>query len=192
MEYRKLYEVAETKFCANSPGRVKTQNISTFWTAPSNFLKNNTVSNTFTQSNCVGDDCFIIKTGDIIIKRIEPTFVNYIDTFPHGIYAGNNLIIVTARQNIYPKYLAMILNEIIATATSVSSYGAVMKSIGRSELDNLKIPLLDYTKQILLGNLWYENIELEKLKVRLAEREQIKNSILIKQYIKSCGGNNNG
>lgn len=192
MEYRKLCEVAEIKFCANSPGRAKTQNELTLWAAPSNFLKNNCVSNNFSQSNYVGEGYIEIKPGDIIVKRIEPAFINYIDDFPENIYAGNNLIIVTACHGLYPKYLAMILNEKIAVLSQASSMGAVMKSIGRSELDNLKIPLLEYSRQMLLGNLWYESIELEKFKVRLAECEHIKSNILIKQYIKSCGGENNG
>ncbi len=192
MEYRKLCEVAEVKFCANSPGRVKTQSEFTLWAAPSNFLKNNCVLENFSQSNCVGENYLEIKSGDIIVKRIEPTFINYIDSFPQNIYAGNNLIIVTARQGLYPKYLAMILNERIVALSQASSIGAVIKSIGRSELDNLKIPLFDYDKQILLGDLWYKSIELEKLKVRLAEREHTKSNILIQQYIKSRGGENNG
>lgn len=192
MEYRKLCEVAEVKFCANSPGRVKTQSEFTLWAAPSNFLKNNCVLENFSQSNCVGENYLEIKSGDIIVKRIEPTFINYIDSFPQNIYAGNNLIIVTARQGLYPKYLAMILNDRITALSQASSIGAVMKSIGRSELDNLKIPLFDYSKQILLGNLWHKSVELEKLKVRLAECEHTKSNILIQQYIKSRGGENNG
>lgn len=192
MEYRKLCEVAEVKFCANSPGREKTQNEPTSWAAPSNFLKNNCVLENFSQSNCVGEDYLEIKPEDIIVKRIEPAFINYIDSFPQNIYAGNNLIIVTARHGLYSKYLAMILNERIAALSQASSIGAVIKSIGRSELDNLKIPLFDYDKQILLGDLWYKSIELEKLKVRLAEREHAKSNILIQQYIKSRGGENNG
>lgn len=192
MEYRKLCEVAEVKFCANSPRRVKTQSEFTLWAAPSNFLKNNCVLEKFSQSNCAGEDYLKIKSGDIIVKRIEPIFINYIDSFPQNIYAGNNLIIVTARQGLYPKYLAMILNEKITALSQASSIGAVMKSIGRLELDSLKIPLFDYSKQILLGDLWYKSVELEKLRVRLAEREHIKNNILIQQYINSRGGENNG
>ena len=192
MEYRKLCEVAEVKFCANSSGREKTQNEPTSWVAPSNFLKNNCVLENFSQSNCIGEDYLEIKPEDIIVKRIEPAFINYIDSFPQNIYAGNNLIIVTARHGLYSKYLAMILNERIAALSQASSIGAVIKSIGRSELDNLKIPLFDYDKQILLGDLWYKSIELEKLKVRLAEREHTKSNILIQQYIKSRGGENNG
>ena len=192
MEYRKLCEVAETKFCAISPGKMKNQSAATIWAAPSNFSKNNNISNDFPLCNYIGDDSFLIRAGDIIIKRIEPTFVNYIDSFPNNIYAGNNLIIVTAHPGLYPKYLAMILDDRITTLSHESSIGAVMKSIGRSELDNLQVPLIDYSKQILLGDLWYDSIELKKLRVRLAECEQLKNSILIQKYIKTCGGENNG
>ena len=193
MEHRKLCEIAEIKFCANSPGRAKTQSEQlALCAAPSNFFKNNSISNNFSQFNYAGENYLEIKSGDIVVKRIEPTFINYIDEIPQNVYAGNNLIIITARQGLYPKYLAMILNEKIATLSNTSSIGAVIKSIGRSELDNLKVPLIDYSKQIFLGNLWYESIELEKLKVRLDECEHIKSNILIQQYIKSRGGENNG
>ena len=50
-----------------------------------------------------------------------------------------------------------------------------MKSISRTDLEELEIPILDYEKQVLLGNLWYDSIELKKKKARLIELENMKN-----------------
>ena len=54
------------------------------------------------------------------------------------------------------------------------------------------IPLLPYEKQILVGDLWYSGIELEKMKSRLAELESQKRNYQIKKYVETFGGKYNG
>ena len=63
------------------------------------------------------DEDFLLREEDIVIKRITPLFVNYVDSVGDDIYAGNNLIIISAKENIYPRYLAMILNDKIKELT---------------------------------------------------------------------------
>ena len=163
MKYVRLVDVAEIKFCSVSPGRTKTQESPTMWLQCANFLRNNTVTGDATVTNYVPDDELLIKKDDIVVKRISPMFVNYIDYIPDEMYAGNNLIIITPKQEVYSKYLAMVLNEKIETLSESSSVGAVMKSVSRQHLEDVIIPLLPYEKQILVGDLWYDGIELEKM-----------------------------
>ena len=113
-------------------------------------------------------------------------------TIPDEMYAGNNLIVITPKQEVYSKYLAMLLNECIESLSESSSVGAVMKSVSRQHLEEVIIPLLPYEKQILVGDLWYSGIELEKMKSRLAELESQKRNYQIKKYVETFGGKHNG
>ena len=192
MKYVRLVDVAEIKFCSVSPGRTKTQESPTMWLQCANFLRNNTVTGDATVTNYVPDDELLIEKDDIVVKLISPMFVNYIDYIPDEMYAGNNLIVITPKQEVYSKYLAMVLNEKIETLSESSSVGAVMKSVSRQHLEDVIIPLLPYEKQILVGNLWYDGIELEKMRTRLAELESIKRNYQIKKYVETFGGRKNG
>ena len=192
MKYVRLVDVAEIKFCSVSPGRTKTQESPTMWLQCANFLRNNTVTGDATVTNYVPDDELLIKKDDIVVKRISPMFVNYIDYIPDEMYAGNNLIVITPKQEVYSKYLAMVLNEKIETLSESSSVGAVMKSVSRQHLEDVIIPLLPYEKQILVGDIWYDGIELEKMRTRLAELESIKRNYQIKKYVETFGGRKNG
>ena len=192
MKHLRLSEIAEIKFCVVSPGRTKTQETPTMWLQCANFLRNNTVIYEATAANYVPDEELLIKKDDIVVKRISPMFVNYIDYIPNEMYAGNNLIVITPKQEVYSKYLAMQLNERIESLSESSSVGAVMKSVSRQHLEEVMIPLLPYEKQILVGDLWYSGIELEKMKSRLAELESQKRNYQIKKYVETFGGKHNG
>ena len=192
MKYVRLVDVAEIKFCSVSLGRTKTQESPTMWLQCANFLRNNTVTGDATVTNYVPDDGLLIKKDDIVVKRISPMFVNYIDYIPDEMYAGNNLIVITPKQEVYSKYLAMVLNEKIETLSESSSVGAVMKSVSRQHLEDVIIPLLPYEKQILVGDLWHDGIELEKMRIRLTELESIKRNYQIKKYVETFGGRKNG
>ena len=192
MKQLRLAEIAEIKFCVVSPGRTKTQETPTMWLQCANFLRNNTVIYEATATNYVPDEELLIKKDDIVVKRISPMFVNYIDYIPNEMYAGNNMIVITPKQEVYSKYLAMQLNERIESLSESSSVGAVMKSVSRQHLEDVIIPLLPYEKQILVGDLWYDGIELEKMRTRLAELESIKRNYQIKKYVETFGGRKNG
>ena len=192
MKHLRLAEIAEIKFCVVSPGRTKTQEAPTMWLQCANFLRNNTIIYDATATNYVPDSELLIKKDDIVVKRISPMFVNYIDYIPDEMYAGNNLIVITPKQEVYSKYLAMVLNEKIETLSESSSVGAVMKSVSRQHLEDVIIPLLPYEKQILVGDLWYDGIELEKMRIRLTELESIKRNYQIKKYVETFGGRKNG
>ena len=143
-------------------------------------------------TNFVPDDNFAVRPNDIVIKRIAPSYVNYISDIEDDMFAGNNLVVLTVREGTDAKYLAMMLNEKISSISESSSIGAVMKSISRPDLEKIKIPILPYKKQSQLGAAWFLNIELKKMKNRLIELECIKNTHELTRYIDLSGGKNNG
>lgn len=191
MRYLKLSDAADIKFCSVAPARMKTQEEKTKWLSCSNFIADNGVVGEPTLTNFVPDESFAIHPEDIIIKRITPGYVNYISNISDGLYAGNNLIVLTARDGVNAKYLAMILNDKIPSISESSSVGAVMKSVSRPDLEKIKIPLLPYEQQVNLGEVWFLNIELKKIKNRLSELECIKNNYELTRYINLTGGKNN-
>ena len=191
MEHRKLRELATIKFCSITPSRSKMQEDSTKWLVAFSipdesclhFLANNEVENIPIVNNVIPEEEWRLNQNDIVIKRITPTYVNYIDYAPKKIYCGNNLIIVTPNEAIDAKYLAMILNNKIGELSQESSVGAVMKSVSRKDIEALEIPLPDIGKQRLIGELWYKGIELKKKRTRLAELEYIRTNYLIQRTI---------
>ena len=192
MQYEKLGDCATIKFCSITPSRSKTQTVSTSWLVCANFLADNVVVCDPTINYVIPDQEWLLSQGDIVIKRITPTFVNYIDFDPGEIYCGNNLIIVSPNIKTDAMYLAMLLNEKISELSKESSIGAVMKSISRNDLESLEIPMPDERKRQIVGELWYKSIELKKKRTKLAELENIRINYCIKKSIHISGGNNNG
>ena len=192
MYYKKLGECAKITFCSITPSRSKTQTALSKWFVCSNFLVDNKVVKEPTVNNVVPDNDWLLHRHDIVIKRITPTFVNYIDFEPQEIYGGNNLIIITPNSKSDAKYLAMILNDKIDELSKESSVGAVMKSISRNILEQLDIPMIDEHKRRIVGELWYKGIELKKKKKKLIELEHTRTNHLLKRIIQISGGTNNG
>lgn len=188
MVYKKLGEITKIGFCSISSGRVKKQDGFSKWLVCANFQEDNRIIGEVSLSNIVPDSDYLIKPNDIILKRITPTYVNYIDAIGSDIYAGNNLIVISVCNEFYPKYVALILNEKIQEFSELKSVGAVMKSLSRSDLEDFTIPNIEYDKQVVLGNYWYDNIELKKLKVTLSELESKKNNLQILKCINQLEG----
>lgn len=192
MQYMKLGDCAKITFCSLTPSRSKQQLAPSKWLVCANFLADNEVTKTPTVNYVIPDDDWALSKHDIVIKRITPTFVNYIDFEPDEIYCGNNLIIVSPLLSEDGKYLAMFLNEKIGELSKESSIGAVMKSISRNDLESLEVPYPDKERRQLLGELWLKGIELKKHRIRLAELENLYTNYLIKKSIHTSGGRNRG
>jgi len=192
MKYKKLIEIATVNFCTITPSRSKPSVTPTKWLVCANFFADNVVDNRISTNYVMPDDNWLLHKDDIVIKRITPTFVNYIDSVEDGVYCGNNLIIVTPGNMADSKYLAMFLNEQIGNLSKESSIGAVMKSISRTDLEEMRVPFPEIETQQTIGRLWYDGIELKKKKVRLAELENTKTNYMIIKAIKKLGGKNNG
>lgn len=192
MKHIKLSEIANINFCTITPSRSKPSATPTKWLVCANFLVDNEIDKNTSVNNVLPDENWLLHKNDIIVKRIAPTFVNYIDSIDNGIYCGNNLIIITPNDKVDSKYLAMILNEQIGSLSKESSIGAVMKSISRTDLEEMSIPFPDIKTQKAIGSLWHNGIELKKKRIRLAELENIKMNYTINKAIKMLGGKKNG
>ena len=192
MKHKKLREISNINFCTITPSRSKPSVTPTKWLVCADILVDNEIDKHPSVNNILPDENWLLHKNDIVVKRIAPTFINYIDDIEDGIYCGNNLIIVIPKNIVDPKYLAMILNEKIASLSKESSIGAVMKSISRTDLEEMRIPFPDIETQKAIGSLWHNGIELKKKRTRLAELENIKMNYTINKAIKMLGGKKNG
>lgn len=191
MQYKNLGDCAKIKFCSITPSRSKKQKAFSKWLVCANFMTDNVVADNPTVNNVVPDVEWLMRRNDIVVKRITPTYVNYIDYDPGEVYCGNNLIIITPNLETDAKYIAMILNDRISELSKTSSIGAVMKSISRYDIESVEIPLPDESKRQIIGELWYKSIELKKKRIRLTELENVRMRYLINSTINIFGGNRN-
>ena len=167
---KKLKDVAEIIFCILEKGNEEKKLLT-----PANLLENNQISTVNKDDKFKKDKSVIIKKDDILLKRINPTYINYIEDIGEDIYAGNNLIIIRAKE-INAKYLAAILNMNIEKFVKKNSVGAIIPSIGR--------------KMVTLRN-WMKTIEKRKLELKKIELERQKSMVVIKNFINEIGGNKN-
>lgn len=177
---QKLKNIAEIKFCLSVTSKDEFENKRRIVT-PSSFFENNVLVGIVEDDKLKISEDMKISKGDIIIKRIGPSFVNYIDCIDDDIYAGGNLIIVRAKE-VNEKYLAFMLNESVKKIVA-SLVGTKMPAIGRNDLEDVEIPLLSSRQQIAIGEVWFNSIELKKLKQQLYELENEKLKQQLMNYI---------
>lgn len=181
---KRLKEIAEIIFCLVSK-EINEKNYKTI--TPINLLDNNTIQSIDLENRLKVDETTRIKEGDIIIKRVCPSFINYISDIKENIYAGGNLIIVRA-VSVEPKYLACILNRAIKITTQALT-GAAMPAIGRRDLEEIQVPVFPIEKQIAIGEIWYNSIELYKLRSRINNLEFLKRTHILNEL--TAGGKEN-
>lgn len=175
---KRLKDVAEIRFCLAQRMRSGEKYKAL---TPIKLLENNVVDGFILDNKIRADDTTKISCGDIIVKRISPSFINYIDKIDDDIYASGNLIIITAK-TVDSKYLAYILNKEIPQIIQSLS-GAKIPSVGRSDLEEIRIPILPMERQKAIGSFWQKSIELYKLKRKLAELELIQTKGILEQSI---------
>jgi len=181
-----LSDVADIKFCIVNSSKNAAANSK--WIMAANLLYDNTIAGTFENKKSSPDESLRVYKNDIIIKRISPSYVNFIDIELDNVYAYNNLIIVRAKA-VGAKYLAYYLSRKIKDFSENTSVGAVMPSIGRPELESFKISILPADEQKAIGELWCQSIEKKKMIIHLSKLENERELYLLNKYVdKKIGG----
>ena len=112
-----------------------------------------------------------VQKGDIVVKRIQPQFVNYIAEDIDA-YIAQNLVIVRSNGAVNPKYLAYIL-EMSLGKLYKDMTGSVLTAINRKGFEELDIGELPPAQtQIAIGELWWLTKEKKKLYEALLEKEK--------------------
>lgn len=181
-----LSDIADIKFCIVNSSKEAAADSK--WIMAANLLCDNIILGKFEENKAKHDESLRVQKNDIIIKRISPSYINFIDDKLDNIYAYNNLIIVRPKA-VDAKYLAYYFSRKIKDFSENISVGAVMPSIGRPELESFKIPILPVNEQKAIGELWYQGIEKKKMLLQLAKLENEKELYLLNKYVdKKMGG----
>ena len=180
---KKLKDVVEIKFCILEKGNDEKKMLTA-----ANLLENNQISKIDIDNKFKKDEAVLIKKNDILIKRINPSYINLIENIDNKVYAGNNLIIIRPK-DIDAKYLAAILNSNIQEFSKINSVGAIIPSIGRRELEEFEIEICSKEKQIALGEYWIKTINKRVLESKKIELEKQKSVAMINKFLKQNGGN---
>ena len=97
-----------------------------------------------------------LQTGDILIKRLNSSFVYVVSNNEAGAIASQNLLIVRPGEEIDPLYLACLLEqkEIIGQVEHVSGTSAAIKAISQKKLAEITIPVIPMKAQKKVGVIW--------------------------------------
>ena len=156
------------------------------WLSSSCLQEDNRILDPQEENNFIPDEGLRVYCGDVIIRRVQPQFVNYISE-DKDYMVGQNLAIVRARSNIYPKYLAFILEAYLGDLYKDMA-GTAVPAIKRDSFDVFDIgDLPDMKKQCAIGELWWLLKEKKKLSQRLLEQERTLMEYKLKHLVKHRG-----
>lgn len=98
----------------------------------------------------------LLLPGDILVKRLNPSFVYVVRDEDKGSVASQNLLVVRSKPEIDPLYLACLLEqrEIVGQVEHVSGTSAAIKAISQKKLAEIMIPVVPLAEQRKLGEIW--------------------------------------
>lgn len=98
----------------------------------------------------------VLQDGDILVKRLNPSFVYVVSHNEVGAVASQNLLVVRPGPKIDPQYLACLLEqkEIIGQVEHVSGTTSAIKAISQKKLAEIQIPIVPLAEQRRLGEVW--------------------------------------
>ena len=152
---------------------------------PSNLFENNIIHIPSEPDKIEMSERFELQTGDILLKRLNPVFVNIFDgncNFP--IYASNNIIILRSK-SYSPFFLAAMLEQDgISKLNHFAQSGTRIQTISVRQLSDLTIRIPDIKKQKIIGGIWQTNNEKKRWLTNLHIEEEKLIKAVIKRIIR--------
>ena len=141
------------------------------WLYSAFLQERNVITETKTENQFKLNPAYKVQECDIIIKRIQPQFVNYISTEMDA-YVGQNLVIVRSRGDVDAQYLAYILERDLSKLYKDTT-GATLTALNRKGFDEFDLGILPTRqRQKAIGQLWWLSKEKAKLQQTLLVKEQ--------------------
>lgn len=131
-----------------------------------------------------------LAIGDILVKRLNPSFVHVVALESVGMVASQNLLVVRPSVEIDPYYLGYLLEqkEVLGQVEHVTGSAAAIKAISVKKLAAITIPIIPIAEQRKVGEAWkLSRRRKELLNEYMAESDRLV-SLLASQII-SGGGN---
>ena len=94
--------------------------------------------------------------GDILVKRLNPSFVHVVDLETVGMVASQNLLVVRPGGDVDPHYLGYLLElkEILGQVEHVTGSTAAIKAVSVKKLAGITIPIIPIVEQQKVGAIW--------------------------------------
>ena len=98
----------------------------------------------------------VLQAGDILVKRLNPSFVYVVSEKEIGAVASQNLLVIRPGPKINSLYLACLMEqkEVIGQVEHVSGTSAAIKAISQKKLAEIMIPVITMTDQKRIGQVW--------------------------------------
>ena len=98
----------------------------------------------------------LLKAGDILVKRLNPSFVHVTALESVGMVASQNLLVVRPSAEVDSDYLGYLLEqkEILGQVEHVTGSAAAIKAISAKKLAAITIPIIPIVEQRKVGEIW--------------------------------------
>lgn len=98
----------------------------------------------------------LLSVGDILVKRLNPSFVHVVTMESVGLVASQNLLVVRPGQEIDPDYLGYLLEQkdILGQVEHVTGSTTAIKAVSVKKLAGITIPVIPLTEQRKVGAVW--------------------------------------
>lgn len=153
------------------------------WLTSQCLLENNEIGKIEKGLDWVIDESLRVHKDDIVMRRVRPQFVNYIDS-NNDYLVGQNLALIRATELVYPKYLAYMLESHMSELYLEA--GSVIPSIKRRDLEDIdigKLPSMEMQEAI--GELWWLQKEKNKKTKKLMILEEISLKVKLQELIEN-------
>ena len=98
----------------------------------------------------------LLSVGDILVKRLNPSFVHVVALESMGMVASQNLLVVRPGTEIDPDYLGYLLEQkdILGQVEHVTGSAAAIKAVSVKKLAGIAIPVIPLPEQRKVGAIW--------------------------------------
>lgn len=158
---------------------------------PNSFTDTGTMNAVETQKR--GDEISerqLLTSGDILVKRLNPSFVHVVTLEAVGMAVSQNLLVVRPGNELDPYYLGYLLEqkEILGQVEHVTGSTAAIKAISIKKLADIMIPVIPIPDQRKVGEVWMLSRKRKQLlNEYMAESDRLVSMLASK--IISGGGN---
>ena len=132
----------------------------------------------------------LLSVGDILVKRLNPSFVHVVTLESVGMVASQNILVVRPGAEIDPDYLGYLLEqkEILGQVEHVTGSTTAIKAVSVKKLAGITIPVIPLTEQRKVGAVWRLSRKREQLLNEYMTESDRLVSLLASQIING-GGN---
>lgn len=132
----------------------------------------------------------LLSVGDILVKRLNPSFVHVVALESVGMVASQNILVVRPGAEIDPDYLGYLLEQkdILGQVEHVTGSAEAIKAISVKKLAGITIPVIPWLEQRKVGAIWKLSRKRKQfLNEYMTENDRLMSS-LVSQIING-GGN---